>query len=151
MNERETPMRNTNRRVAFLRQTALTIAGGLALTVMLALTASASPCQQTDGQWGQLNGTSNDDAGCITEAEYVEAHSVDNLLSEGVIVSAIPNGDGTVTVEYALGGIGILQADPLERPVAANTNPASPAFEADAPTVREVLFPFEAGFSLLPA
>ena len=114
----------------------------LALLVLAipAIAQTNEVCQQTDGQWGVLNGTTGDDAGCITPSEYEQAFSVDNLLSEGIIVSAVPNGDGTVTVEYALGGIGILVADPLERPAAANTNPSSPAFEPDSPSVGEALF-----------
>ena len=66
-----------------------------------------------------------------------------NLTDIGVLISPVDNGNGTVTGTIN-GGTVTLEADPLDRPVAANPTETSP-------TVREVLFPFEAGFSLLPA
>lgn len=107
----------------------------IALILLNAATAQAFDCIQADGQQGHLNGTTADDAGCITEAEYAELYSVGNLVDTGILTSVVDNGDGTVTA-IAYGGTVTLNADPLERPVAA-----TPRLEPDAPTVREVLFP----------
>ncbi len=72
---------------------------------------------------------------CITAEGYAEMFSVEALLEAGVIVAYIDNGDGTVTVEYAVGGTGTIAADPLERVVSSSG--------VDGPTVEEVLFPVE--------
>jgi hypothetical protein len=90
---------------------------------------------------GHYNGTTADDAGCITETDYAALYSLTALEEAGVFTV---NGDGTVT--FPSGAIGTIESDPFARPVAA-----TPALEPDAPTVREVLFPFEANFSLLPS
>jgi hypothetical protein len=123
-----------------VRRTLATVAA-LAILV-IALPAVAFDCTQSDGELGWLNGTTGDDAGCITESEYAELYSVDGLVDAGALSDVIDNGDGTVTgIDWLTGVAVTIISSPLDRPVAANTNPASPAFEADAPTVREVLFP----------
>lgn len=123
-----------------VRRTLATVAALVVLVI--ALPAAAFDCTQSDGQPGWRNGTTANDAGCITEAEYAELYSVDGLVGAGALTGVVDNGDGTVTGIDSLTGVAItIISSPLDRPVAANTNPASPAFEADAPTVREVLFP----------
>ena len=100
----------------------------------LALPAAAieDPQCQDDGVVGVLDAAGD----CITPQEYAEMFSADALFEAGVIVAYIDNGDGTVTVEYAVGGTGVIAADPLDRVVSAN-----PELELDAPTVGEVLYP----------
>jgi hypothetical protein len=117
-----------------VRKTLATMAA--LVIVALALPAAATNCTQSDGQAGWLDGTTADDAGCITADEYDQLYSIDNLVDAGVLTDVVDNGDGTATVSYALGGTGILIADPFDRPVAA-----TPELEPDAPTVRQVLFP----------
>jgi hypothetical protein len=126
MSERQgDTMRINNRRFV-----GFTIAGGLSLALLLtAGTALAEVCTQTDGQVGFYNGTTADDAGCITEAEYAETFSVPGLIDSGVLTDVIDNGDGTVT-GIILGAPVTLIGNPLERPLAA-----TPRLEPDAPTV----------------
>lgn len=98
-------------------------------------------CVQSDGQAGMMNGTTADDAGCITPDEYEALHSPEGLEDAGVISDVVDNGDGTVsgTSDSWTGSVRItILSDSWARPVAANTNPESPAFETNAPTVREV-------------
>jgi len=91
-------------------------------------------CRQADGQLGVWNGTSGDDAGCITPEEYAFLYSPQNLVDVGVANSFVDNGDGTATLD--IDGIAVVvEMDPLHRPVAAN-----PTEFATAPTVREVLY-----------
>jgi hypothetical protein len=105
-----------------------------AIVATFALPATAFDCVQSDGQEGWLNGTTADDAGCITEAEYETTFSVPGLVDAGVLTDVVDNGDGTVS-GIILGAPVTLEADPLDRPVAA-----TPSLEPDAPTVGEVLF-----------
>jgi len=79
---------------------------------------------QAEGAW---NGSTADDAGCITKAEYEAKFSLTSLEEAGVFVV---NGDGTVT--FPSGVVGEIIANPLDRPVAA-----TPSLEPDAPTVAE--------------
>jgi hypothetical protein len=107
----------------------------IALAVLLfANRAQAYNCTDS-GEPGWFNGTTADDTGCVTEAEYIEMFSIGNLTDSGVLVSPVDNGNGTVT-GFILGGEVTLNADPLSRPVAA-----TPRLEPDAPTVGEVLYP----------
>lgn len=110
------------------------------LVGLFALPAMAYDCTD-NGAPGWFNGTTNDDAGCITQAEYEVKYSIDNLEEAGVFVD---NGDGTVT--FPSGAVGVIENDPLERPVAA-----TPSLEPDAPTVREVLWSFPATATRLAA
>ena len=113
-----------------------------ALTAVMAFTLSAGAtedlgdgrCIQTDGQPGWFDGTTPDDAGCITQDEYVAMTSPEGLLDSGVIESFTDNGDGTVILNFGVGQTTV-EADPLDRIVSAN-----PELEPDAPTVREFLF-----------
>ena len=118
-----------------LRLSLLVLAGLLIATSADAATdLGDGVCVQSDGQEGIWTNGNGD--GCLTAAEYQEMFSVDNLLDVGVLTEAADNGDGTMTVSYAVGGgTRSLVADPLERPVSSN-----PEWEPDAPTVREVLF-----------
>lgn len=107
------------------------------MLVGLALPASAiedQQCRDDDGALGVF-GAAGD---CITPDEYAAMFSADALFEAGVIVAYIDNGDGTVTVEYAIGGTGVIAANPLDRVVSSD-----PALEPDAPTVGEVLYPIE--------
>ena len=105
-----------------------------AILMALAVPAFASDCVQSDGQPGvQLVGVEGD-AGCQTADEYAQVFSVDNLIAEGVLTGATDNGDGTTTA-IVNGETVTLVSDPLDRPVAA-----TPTIEADAPSVREVLY-----------
>lgn len=102
----------------------------LTVILVLALPVAAS-AQAIDPATGET----------ITADEYTEIFSVDNLVAEGVLSNVVDNGDGTVTGLMAdpLWGTLVsvtLQANPLDRPVAA-----TPSQEPNAPTVREVLFP----------
>jgi len=103
------------------------------IAIFFANTAEAYNCTD-QGQPGWFNGTTDDDAGCITEAEYVQLYSVENLIAEGILDVPVDMGDGTVVIVNPSSEI---IADPLERPVAA-----TPRLEPDAPTVGEILFPF---------
>lgn len=96
--------------------------------------AQAYDCDD-NGQPGWLNGTTVDDAGCVTQAEYERLFSIPNLVDVGVLTGVVDNGDGTVTGSI-LGAPVTLEANPLDRPVAA-----TPSLEPDAPTVGEVLYP----------
>ena len=109
--------------------------------LLLALPAHATEdlgdgrCRQDDGQVGVWNGTTADDDGCVTPAEYEQMFSAENLLAVGVIESYQVNEDGTTTIRYPSGITVDIVSNPLDRPVAA-----TPALEPDAPTVRQVLF-----------
>lgn len=74
---------------------------------------------------------------CVTQEEYAAIFSVDGLVNSGTFTDPVDNGDGTVTLTNIYTGSVTVLADPLERPVTA-----TPELEPDAPTVREVLFPF---------
>lgn len=88
-------------------------------------------CVQTDGQAGLFDGTSADDAGCITPAEYEAFTSVEGLADAGVLADVTDNGDGTVSALVVSTGVVIdLIADPWARPLAA-----TPSLEPDSPTV----------------
>ena len=56
----------------------------VAMFMVLALVSQAATdlgdgaCQQTDGQTGLWNGTTADDDGCITQAEYAELYPTDD-------------------------------------------------------------------------
>jgi len=89
-------------------------------------------CVQSDGQVGVWNGTTADDDGCVTPAEYEAMFSAANLLVVGVIEGYTVHEDGTTTLYYSYGGNTTVATNPLDRIVAVN-----PALEPDAPTVRE--------------
>jgi hypothetical protein len=116
---------------------ALTVlALALGLILAFSLTAQAYNCAQADGQVGWLNGTTADDAGCITESEYRSLFSPEGLAEAGVLDGVTDNGDGTVSGMLTANGIVItIKSNPLDRPAAA-----TPRLEPDAPTVGQVLF-----------
>jgi hypothetical protein len=133
-------LRNPANLKAYAFITILTLA-----LLLIATTAQAYDCTDTVGGPGWLNGTTNDDAGCITQVEYEDLFSVDGLVASGVFADPVDNGDGTTTIHNTVTGVDVtIVSKALDRPVDANPTPSSP-------TVAEVLFPFEAGFSLLPS
>ena len=80
-------------------------------------------CEQTDGEIGMWNGTTGDDDGCVTPAEYAVMYSIDNLIAAGVVTDPIDNGDGTTTVT----GLGVrysITTDAAFRSVAFDGDPA---------------------------
>jgi hypothetical protein len=81
---------------------------------------------------GMWNGTTADDAGCITPAEYSERFAPSALVAAGVIDSYADNGDGTSTLHFGDGIATSVRTEPLERKVSANE-----ALEPEAPTVSE--------------
>lgn len=89
-------------------------------------------CVQSDGQTGVWNGTTADDDGCITPAEYEVMYSAANLLEVGVIEGYTVNDDGTTTLHFDHGVSNTVATNPLDRIVAVN-----PELEPDALTVRE--------------
>lgn len=112
---------------------------GLTTVIIMALMLIATTAQAYDctdqGQPGWYNGTTADDAGCITQAEYELMFSVDSLEDAGVLVSPVDNGNGTTTGSVSLTGVEVtIVSKALDRPVAANPT-------ASSPTVREILFP----------
>lgn len=48
----------------------VTLLVGMSLPAMAATDLGDGACQQTDGQTGLWNGTTADDDGCVTQAEY---------------------------------------------------------------------------------
>jgi hypothetical protein len=115
----------------------------IALLLALALPAAATEfnedntCVQNDGQAGLANGTTRDDGGCVTPAEYESSHSVAGLLDAGVITEVIPVDKETVRVKWLSwqGSVAWnnLLADPWMRPISANIE-----LEPDALTARVV-------------
>jgi hypothetical protein len=95
-------------------------------------------CVQDDGQLGRGNGTTSDDAGCITESEYEALYNPPALVDAGVLEDFVENGDGTITGRVVTtGAFATMIWNPLDRPVAATSR-----LEPNAPTVREILFSF---------
>ena len=91
-------------------------------------------CVQTDGQTGLWDGTTADDAGCITPDEYQELFSLPNLVAAGWLSDFEELEDGIAVVTFAYNGDQtVVETDPLDRIVAAN-----PELEPDAPSVRKV-------------
>ena len=116
---------------------------GLVLVlVLVALPAGATDftpdgtCTQDDGTQGLANGTTRDDGGCVTPAEYEANHSIEGLIDAGVIRAVQPVDDRArveiVSPQYGTTSWHYLLIDPWMRPVSANSE-----LEPDAPTVRE--------------
>lgn len=89
-------------------------------------------CRQEDGQLGVWNGTTADDDGCVTPAEYEIIFSAESLMEAGVIEGYTTHEDGTTTLHFSEGVSNTVATNPLDRLVAVN-----PELEPDAPTVGE--------------
>lgn len=113
-----------------MRRTILTAA----LVVAFAAPALAVDCVEADGTPGvYINTVEGGDASCQTAAEYAAIFSIDNLIDAGVVNVEVDMGDGTTVI---VNPASELEANPLDRPVAAN-----PSEFEDAPTVGEILYP----------
>ena len=103
---------------------------GFAVQAGAATDAGDGQCVQDDGAKGLWNGSSADDEGCTTTAEYETRFSAPGLLENGVIEDYTVNSDGTTTLDF--GNVkSTVKSNPLDRPVAASS------LDPDAPTVRE--------------
>lgn len=112
----------------------LTLIAWVSLPAQGATDLGNGVCEQTDGQQGLWNGTTADDDGCVTPAEYEQMYSAENLKDVGVIEDYTVNDDGTTLLEFGEGISNIVPTNPFDRVIAVN-----PELEPDAPTVREVL------------
>lgn len=92
---------------------------GLLLAVLFAVDLGAGVCQQSDGQQGMWNGTTADDAGCVTPTEYQTMFSPPGLLEAGVITSWSTAGDGEAVIVLVSGVSVTVAYDPMDRPLAA--------------------------------
>lgn len=104
----------------------------LLVVALMSMTLSATATEGNHCIDDGVHGVTVADGSCLTEAEYAATFSVEALLEAGVITSYVDNGDGTATVQYAVGGSGVIAFDPLDRVVSSS---------GDGPTVREVLYP----------
>lgn len=109
----------------------------LAITALFALPALAGAA--TDGTcwddgaqtWGVYNGTTGDDAGCVTPAEYSAMFSPPGLLEAGVISDWWMVSDTEAVIVYADTGIQVVvEFEPMDRPLAA-----TPVLEPEAPAI----------------
>ena len=133
------PNRPLDERIVNVALTAAVILGVVMLALMFTPRANAATdlgsgvCQQTDGQLGMWNGTTADDDGCVTDAEYEQLYSAANLVDAGVIDSYTDNGDGTTTLDFGGDVRSTVETNPLDRTIAVGPEP-----EPDAPTVRDI-------------
>jgi len=61
--------------------------------------AGGGVCVQTDGQVGLWNGSTADDAGCVTLAEYTATFGVE-VLDDQLVVGPDPEPDAPTVREY---------------------------------------------------
>lgn len=88
---------------------------------------------ETSNTVGVWNGTTGDDAGCVTAAEYEASFSPPGLLAAGVISDYRMISDSEAIIRYAATGVEVVVAySPMDRPLAA-----TPTAEPNAPTVGE--------------